>query len=52
MARTATADMACSFSTPEAKQARVQLVPDVINRCKSFPKMELSAAGTINTELL
>src|SRR5690242_9606861 len=34
MARTATADMACSFSTPEAKQAHVQLVPNVINRCQ------------------
>src|SRR5690242_18189386 len=36
MARTATADMACSFSTPEAKQARAQLVPTVINRCGIF----------------
>src|SRR6185436_12768868 len=52
MARTATADMARSFSTPEAKQARAQLVPIVINRCQNLPKWNSAAAGTVTTELL
>jgi len=37
---------------PEAKQARVQLVPNVINRCESFPKWNSATAGTVTTELL
>src|SRR5689334_24485053 len=36
MARTATADMACSLFDPEAKRGRVQLVPNAINSLLKF----------------